>query len=154
MPTNVTWGPLTVSDAIPSASLNSFPSGTAAANHVLGDAIDNTLGPTMGDLEIVLASGVTTAANTSPYVNVWLIPALDGVNFGTTNGGTTAGPTQNTYSVGPIMVPASTSVKVMHLRGIVLPPCPFKIMINSQIGVAWPASGNTAKLYRYGERAN
>jgi len=157
MATNVKWGAVSVFDAIPTATLNSFPSGTAAANHALGGAIDNTpavLGAMYGVLEIVLASFITAAANTSPYINVWLIPSFDGTNYGTTNGSTGgAGPTQPGYFGGLITPPAGAPVKVMHVP-LVLPPSLFKVQINSQLGVAWPASGNTCKLYAYGEQGS
>jgi len=37
------------------------------------------------------------------------------------------------------------------LRGIVLPPSKFKIVIANELGATTPASGNDVKLYRYGE---
>jgi hypothetical protein len=43
---------------------------------------------------------------------------------------------------------------VGHLRGIILPPQSFKLMVNNVLGVAFPAtSTSTCKLYRYNEQS-
>lgn len=157
MASSVKWGAVATADiAVPSANLNALASGTAAANYVLGAAINNipaTLGALYGDFELNLSSAVTAGAG-APFLAVYIIPSLDGTNYATTNGGTTAGPTSPNYLAGVILVPASTAVKVLQLRGIILPPSNFKVMINSQLGVALPSTNtSTARLYRYGEQA-
>lgn len=157
MASNVKWSDVATSDvAIAGTSLNAIASGTSAANFVLGNIINNvpaTMGALYGDFELNLSSAVTAGAG-APFLAVYLIPSLDGTNYATTNGGITAGPTSPNYLAGSILVPASVAVKVLLLRGIILPPSNFKLMINNQLGVALPAvNTNSARLYRYGEQA-
>lgn len=140
----------TADTAVAGASMNALASGSYA----LGSAINNSSDLYLyGDLEIVLSSGVT-AGSGAPYVDVWVLPAMDGTNYPTTNGGTTAGATATQYLAGTISPPASTSVTVMQLRGIVLPPQSFKVMIRNVLGAAFPSTDtSTCKLYRYNEQA-
>lgn len=150
------WQAYSSVTGIAGTSLNGIASGTAAVNYVLGAAIDNTpasAGYFLADFELNLSSAVT-AGTGSPFLAVYLIPSFDGTNYATTNGGTTAGPTSAAYFVGSIVVPASTAAKVLQLRGFVLPPCNFKVMINNQLGVALPATTtSTCTLYRYSEQS-
>lgn len=141
----------TADTAVASASLNALASGSYA----LGAAIDNTVtsnGFLYGDLELVLSSAITSGTG-SPYVGVYLLPTMDGTNYPTPPGGT-AGATGFQYFVGSMATPASTSTQVLHLRGILLPPQSFKIMIQNVLGAALPSTNtSTCKLYRYGEQA-
>lgn len=152
------WTDFNAADtAVASASLNGLLSGAAAANHVLGAAIDNRLsasgGWVYGDLEIVLSAAITTGAG-APFLAAFIIPALDGTNYATTNGASTAGPTASQYGGQRVSPPAATAVQVLHIRGLILPQSLFKVMLNNQLGVALPAtSTSTCKLYRYSEQS-
>lgn len=151
MATTTKWTAYATADtAIASASLSAL----AGGSYVLGAAIDNSTDLHLwGDLEIVLSSAVTTTSG-APYVAVYLLPSQDGgTEYPTTNGSSTAGATANSYLVGTIAPPASTLVKTMALRGIALTPGLFKIMIQNNLGAAFPStSTSTVKLRRYSEQ--
>jgi hypothetical protein len=161
MPT-ANWTAYAAADtAVASADLNALASGTAAANFRLGAAIDNSSsGYLYGDLEIVIrdatpADSTITTGTGSPFLDVYIIRNLDdGTRYGTTNGGSTAGPTAAQYLAGSVVLPASTAVGVIIVPGLILPPAHFKIMINNQLGVTFPSNNNClCRLYRYGEEA-
>jgi hypothetical protein len=149
------WGAVTVDAAVPSGA-GSPLNALANSAYALGSAIDNTpatLGAFYGDLEVVLSSSVSAGTGT-PYIGVYLLPSLDGTNYPTPPGGS-AGATPASYFVGSILANASTGFTVGHLRGIVLPPFNFKILIQNVLGVALPATNtSTVKLYRYSEQAS
>ena len=136
--------------AIAGTSLNALANNAYALGSAIGNSTDLKL---YGDLEIVLSSSVT-AGSGAPYVAVYLLPTMDGTNYPTTGGGTSAGATAPQYLAGTIAPPASTGVTVLQLRGIVLPPTAFKVMIQNVLGAALPSTDtSTVKLYRYGEQA-
>lgn len=136
----------TADTAIASTSLNALANGAYA----LGAAIDNTSGLYLyGDLVIVLSSAITPSSGSIPTVPVSLLPSPDGTNYPTSGSGTTGN-----LLVGVISAVASVATSVLVLRGIVLPPALFKIQIQNNMSVAFPAtSTSTGKLYRYNEQA-
>jgi len=139
----------TADTALTGTSMNALSNG----GYSLGPAIDNTSGLfLLGDLVIKLASAVTAGA-TLPSVQVWLLPAPDGTNYPTPPGASAAAAPGN-LTVGVISVVPSVSTSVMVLRGIVLPPSLFKILVQNQLGVAFPSSTtSTCQLFRYNEQA-
>lgn len=132
--------------AVAGASMNALANGAYA----LGAAIDNTSALyTDADLWLALSGTITTGSGT-PVINVWLLPSLDGTNYPTTGGTTTAGATQVNLGVGSIVIPATTNVQFMALRGIPVPPALFKIQIQNAAGVAFPSTNTcVCSLYRY-----
>ncbi len=134
-------------------SLNALADGAYA----LGPVIDNTGSGSpdlrlYGDFELILPSAVT-AGSGSPYVGIYLLPAMDGTNYPTPPGGS-AGAAPASYLVGSILANPSASFTVGHYRGAPLSPCALKIMIQNKLGVAFPASNSISlKLYRYTEQA-
>lgn len=136
----------TADTAVASTSLNALANGSYA----LGAAIDNTsLLYLYGDLVIVLSSAVTPTSGSIPTVNVTLLPAPDGTNYPTSGTGTAGNMT-----AGVVSSVASVATSVFVLRGIVLPPSLFKIQVQNNLSVAFPATNtSTCKLYRYGEQA-
>lgn len=132
--------------ALTSTSMNGLSSG----GYSLGPAIDNTSGLYLyGDLVLVLSSAVTPPAGSIPTVNVALLPSPDGTNYPTSLSGTAGN-----LLVGVISSVASVATSVLVLRGIVLPPALFKIQVQNNLGVAFPATTtSTCKLYRYNEQA-
>lgn len=132
--------------AVAGASMNALGS----SNYALGAAIDNTSALyTDGDLWIALSSAVA-AGSGSPSITVWLLPSLDGTNYPTTNGSTTAGAAASNLVAGTILVPPSVNVQYMALRGIPIPPAKFLIQIQQTLGVAFPATNTSVcSLYRY-----
>ena len=104
------------------------------------------------DIEVVLASAVT-AGSGAPNVSVYLIPAPDGTNLATPPGSSAAA-APGIYFVGNILANASASFTRGTLRGVVLPPGKFALLIQNNLGVAFPtSSSNTVTGYTYGEQA-
>lgn len=161
------WSDYAAADTfIASSDLNALASGTAAANYKLGSAIDNRAsqghGYEYGDLEIIFRDGtpadttVTTGSGT-PFVDVYLLPSLDGgTRYPTTNGATGgAGLTQEGLKARRHDLLASTAVGIIIIPRLILPPGFFKGMINWVGGVSFPSNNNClCRLYRYGERGN
>lgn len=134
--------------AVAGASMNALASGSYA----LGSAINNT--PTdgttisydMGDLTITLSSAVT-AGTGAPSIIVWILPAVDGTNYPSPPGGTAgAAPLGLSYAF-PMV--ASTSTQTIVCPNIPLPPYNFKVMIQNNLGVAFPSTNtSTCQLQR------
>lgn len=145
--------------AVASTDLNGLASGTAAANFRLGATIDNSTARRLyADIEIVFRDGTPadttiTAGAGAPFLDIYILPSLDGgTRYPTTNGGATAGPTALIYRAVSLIVPASTAVGILVARQVILPPAAFRVMINNQLGVAFPANNNSlCRLRRYGE---
>lgn len=146
MTTQLEWSPYNTADtAVADTSLNAL----ANTSYALGAAIDNSSNLyTDADLLIVLSSAVTTGAG-QPAITAYLLAAIDGATYPTPPGGS-AGAAPSSYVVGSILLPASTSVTSFYLRGILIPPCLFKIMIQNNLGVSLPATNtSTCQLFRY-----
>lgn len=149
--------------AITGTTLNALASGTAAANFKLGDVIDNRAseghGYLYGDLEIVFrndtdsADATITAGAGAPFLDVYWVPSIDGTRFATTNGAATAGLTQSRLLVRNWPVPPSIALGIIYIPGITLRAPYGKIMLNNQLGVAFPTNNHTiCRLHRHGER--
>ncbi len=144
---NLNWTTYNAADiAVAGASMNALG---GSGSFALGAAIDNTsLLYTDADLLIVLSSAVTTGSGT-PTIQVWLLPALDGTNYPAPPGASAAAAPSNLLA-GTIMAVPSVSTSVLALRGIILPPSLFKIQIQNNLGVAFPATNTSVcSLYRY-----
>ena len=158
------WSDYIAADTfIASSDLNALASGTAAANYKLGSAIDNRAsqghGYLYGDLEIVFRDGTpadttVTTGSGAPYVDIYILPSLDGgTRYPTTNGASSAGPTQTGLRARRWMLPASTAIGIIIIPRIPLFAGFFKGMINWVGGVSFPSNNNClARLYRHGER--
>jgi hypothetical protein len=135
--------------AVAGTSMNALANGAYA----LGAAINNTSGLyLLGDLLLTLSSAVSVPAG-SPSIGIWILPALDGTNYPNPPGGT-AGNAPGTLYAGTITMVASTSTSIMVARGLVLPPSLFKVMIQNNLGIAFPSTNTSAcSLYRYGEQS-
>jgi hypothetical protein len=140
---------LTLDTAVAGTSMNAL----ANAGYALGAAINNT--PTdgttiaydMADLTITLSSAVTAGAGT-PYLTVWILPAIDGTNYPTPPGGSGAAAPGNLIG-GTYQGVASVSTSTIVIRDIPIPPCNFKVLIQNNLGVALPATNtSTCQLSR------
>lgn len=134
--------------AIAGASLNALASGSYA----LGAAINNT--PTdgttisydLGDLTITLSSAVTTGSG-NPTIVVWILPEIDATNYPTPPGATAgAAPLYLSYTF-PLVPSVSTSTIVCP--NIPIPPYNFKVQIQNNAGVTFPATNtSTCQMQR------
>lgn len=135
--------------AIAGASLNALATGSFA----LGAAINNvpvdgtTVSYDMGDLTITLSSGVTTGSG-APNIVVWILPAVDGTNYPNPPGASAAAaPLGLSYT---FQMPASTaSTTTIVCMNIPIPPYNFKVQIQNNLGVSFPATNtSTCQLQR------
>jgi hypothetical protein len=133
--------------AIPGSSMNALGIGAYA----MGTAIDNrptagsVVSDDMADLTITLSSAVTAGA--TPYLTVWILPAVDGVNYPNPPGATAgAGPLSLSYSFQQV---ASVSTLTIVCPNIPIPPYLFKLQIQNNLGVAFPSTNtSTCQLQR------
>lgn len=139
-------------ESVLTTTLNSVAHGS----YVLSAAFDNggsELWP-YALFQLDLGSAVT-AGSGFPHFDLLLIYSIDGTNYATTNGGSTAGNTAIQYmpSGGVVAPPASTNVQRLVFPGVVLLPFSFKVLIRNLLGVTLPASGNVLSMQRYSEQA-
>jgi hypothetical protein len=141
---------LAIDTAIASTSLNalangSYAIGTSAINNSPTDG--TTVSYLKGDLTITLSSAVTTGSGT-PYVTVWLLPAVDGTNYPNPPG-TTAGAAPSSNIRGTYTGVASTSTTTITVEGMDLPPYNFYVQVQNNLGIAFPSTNtSTCKLQR------
>ena len=136
--------------AIAGTTLN----GLANAGYALGGAINNipTAGSVisydMADLTITLSSAVTTGSS-SPYIVVWILPAVDGTNYPSPPGASAAAaPAGLAYSFPQV---PSVSTTTIVCPNIPIPPYNFKVQIQNNLGVAFPPTNtSTCQLQRKG----
>lgn len=134
--------------AVAGTSMN----GLANGSYALGAAIDNR--PTAGsvvsydvaDIAIGLSSAVTAGSGT-PNVVVWILPAVDGTNYPSPPGGSAgAAPPGLSYTFRQV---ASVSTQYIVLRDIPIPPYLFKVQIQNNLGVSFPATNtSTCQMFR------
>lgn len=137
----------TWTDVIATASLNTI----AIGNAIAGSVIDNTSAlDEFMDVSIHLASLAVAAPN---YIGVYLYPlnaGAPGTVYGDGRfGSSAAGPPPAQYMVGTIGLVVGTSVQDGILRGIIMPPNKFKIVLHNALTVAFASSGNTAQYWTY-----
>lgn len=123
----------------------------ADAAYALGAEIDNGTDLKLYmDIDLVLSAAVTAGAG-APFVAFHLMPSLDGTNYPTP--GNTAAVPPSGYLAGTIAANASASFTRGSLRGVVIPPGKFKLIVQNKLGVAFPTSDTSAiSGYRYGEQ--
>jgi hypothetical protein len=142
----IKWATPAAAQTVLSTELNALSSGSRSG---VGTESDNATDLyEYADIELALNSDVTCGAG-SPYVKVYIVPATDGTNYPNPPSGSGAVP--ENYFVGTISANASATFRRGILMGVVLPPSKFKVAIEQVLGVAFPATTNTVKLYRYNE---
>lgn len=137
---------LTWTDTHTTASLNTFTSGNALA----GSAIDNSSALDMFmDISVALASFTPAAPG---YIGVFIYPLNeDGTTYGDGRfGSSVTGPPPTSYWVGNIpVVTGGAAVQEGTIRGVIMPPGSFKVVLYNNCGANWAASGNTSKYRTY-----
>lgn len=140
----------TLDTAVAGASLNALG---GSGSYALGSAIANT--PTDGttisydlaDLTITLSSAVTTGTG-SPYLSVYILPAVDGTNYPTPPGSSGAAAPMNLLK-GTYQGVAGVSTSTIVVTDLQIPPYNFKVLIQNNLGVTFPATTtSTCQLQR------
>lgn len=140
---------LALDTAVAGSSMNALASGSYA----LGSAINNvptdgtTFSYDMCDLTITLSSAVTTGSG-SPNVTVYILEEIDGSNYPSPPGGS-AGAAPGNLVRGVYQAVASTSTTTMTVPNIPIGPYNFKVMIQNNLGVAFPSTNtSTCQIQR------
>lgn len=126
-----------------STELNALANNTAST---LGTAFDNSSGKYFfGAFQ--LAVTFTSAPSVDTTVDLYLVPAIDGTNYG--DGG--VGVTPQNHIEASFVMRAVTSLQRIVIRDITLPPCPFKIFVFANATGPFPATGSTVTLLPYNQ---
>jgi len=111
----------------------------------VSDAIDNTTNKyTVVDCELVLGSAAFTG--TDSIVSLYIIPSVDGANYGDWTGNVTTDEQENNaYYVGSFLTSGASTAQRLPLRDVRIPPGLYKIGLRNTSNVTLAASGNTLK---------
>lgn len=133
------WQQASVNVALMTTGLNALANSTSeTTGKAISAAVDNDITrDTYMDFELYVTYGVAPSAG--GYVEIALIPSLDATNYA--DGSATVDPDLQLW-VGRFYLRAVTSAQRLHLRGILLPPLKFKVLLRNYAGQAMAASGN------------
>jgi hypothetical protein len=125
--------------------LNSLADGNVCA---LGSEIDNSTNQHLyGDFQLDLAS--LTISSTSAYVDLYLVPTVDGTNYPDWSSGAVANYHQ-AYRAGTFLVKAvSATTARANAQEVRIPPGKFKPAVRNGTGAAFASSGNTVAMRSY-----
>jgi hypothetical protein len=110
----------------------------ANAARVLCTEYDNSTNLLI-EADFELLAGFASAPTAGNAINLYLVPCLDGTNYGS---GDSTDAAQPSTMVGTFSVYASTSGKRLNVSGVRIPPCKFKMLLENQSGQALASSGN------------
>lgn len=96
------------------------------------------------DFELYI--GTTTAKDANAYVELYILTEMDGTNY--VYGDDSIDPPA-TALVGIFRFPATVTACRDTLRGVVLPPTNFKVLLINETGQAFTATGNILSYARY-----
>ena len=97
------------------------------------------------DFELYINTTASRAADAR--VELYILVELDGSNY--SYGGTSLDPAPSMH-VGDFQFDASaTATRYAHIRGVLLPPTDFKVLVINELGVAMASSSNTLKWIKY-----
>lgn len=136
----VKWDSTSSRGNILTTELNSLAN---AARSVASAALDNAANlDKYGWFQLTVTFG--SAPSATAYINLYLMPSLDGSNYA--DGSDTVNPGADALVV-TIPILASTSAQRKIAGPIWLPPFKFKTILENQTGQAFPASGSVLLLY-------
>lgn len=137
---SLTWA------TIMSTELNSIANGNAI---LATTALDNSSNLDLfADFSVHLASLTPTGV---PFVALFLYPLNDdGSTYGDGRFGASAsGTPPGNYYIGSVPVVATVGAQNGTIRGVIIPPGSFKLVLWNQTGPALASSGNTVKWRTY-----
>src|SRR4051812_10678267 len=135
----------TAPEAIATALTTELNSLANSALSSASSAIDNETDKYLYmELELVLASLTPTG---TPYCNVYLVKQIDGSNYEDN----TTSATHQIVAVFPLST--AGAAKRIIVSNILIPPCPFKLIVQNNCGPSLASSGNTLKYRRYYEQS-
>ncbi len=146
----IRWTDYSAASTVLSTELNRL----AAASNAISAAIDNTstgfAGMTYSDWELYLAAP-GTARSTGAYVGFYIMPSIDGTNYG--YGSATLDPSPNKL-IGTFVPDASASARYCSLTHVILPAGKFCVLVDNQTGASLMSTGNTLKMTGYDQEIN
>jgi hypothetical protein len=118
----------------------------ATTGKAISAAIDNSTNLDLFD-NLELSVDFVSAPTVGTVVELYLLPSVDD---GTTypDGSASVLPQSSLY-VGGFAVRAVTTLQIMVLRGVALPPGPFKYVVQNTTNQAFPATGSTLRRNPY-----
>ena len=132
--------------------LNTMPNGSAAASST--GAVSNSALDVFADISVSLAS-ITPSSSYLGGLSIFILPLNgDGTTYGdgqfANTGAQTTKVPQAAYWVGNITFPTGVAaVQQGTLRGVLLPPTNFQVVIQNNTGVSLASSGNVVKYWTY-----
>jgi hypothetical protein len=96
--------------------------------------------------EFVLAVTYAVAPTANTTVDLYLVPSVDNSTYA--DGGGAVAPSINYYA-GSFTLRAVTTAQKIAIRGAVLPPDLFKVVVFNGAGQAMPATGTTVQMNPY-----
>lgn len=139
-----TWSARSTATTLLSTELNSLASGTFS---LLGPAIDNTQGPIYAHLELRVTFAVAPSGNL--LLPVYLVPALDGTNFGW-GGASAGGEPPLELLVGLFQVRSVTTQHHIPLRApVLLPNGKFAAVLGNLSNQALASSNNLVRMWTF-----
>lgn len=139
------WSAIETVETILSTELNGLTNGSRK----LSSAIENDTASTerwlYGDFELDLDT--QTARTGSPAVQMYILPTVDG---GTTypTGSDSITPSSELLA-GVFTFPADATAHISVLRGVLLPPSDFKVLLVNNTSQTFNATGNTLRMSKY-----
>lgn len=91
-----------------------------------------------------------SARDDGAHVEMYVLPEVNG-NYA--YGGSTLTPASNLL-VGSFEFDAATAARYAHLRGVLLPPTDFYVLLINRTGQALASSGNVLRMERYNVQSN
>ena len=143
--TVIKWGDVASIETILTTTLNALASGSnkITASVVSNDAVAEL--DVYADFELYLSTQ-GSARDLGAYVEMFLLPLVDGTN--PPYGGDSLDP-PGTMWVGNFIFDAAVTARYSHLRGILLPPFDFHVLVINETGQALAGTLNTLKMRRY-----
>jgi len=125
-----------------STELNSLANGAASALGATYNQDTNLDAMATAELNVTFGTNPTVSST----VELWMVPAVDGTNFGDWTSGASYR-TSGATLCGLFELDAVTSAQRKPLKGAFpLPSVDVKFAVVNRSGVAFPASGSTVKL--------
>jgi len=143
---NFVWsGYLAASSNVLTTELNSLADGSVTA---LSSEVDNTTNKSMyADLQLDLAS--LTISSTTAYVDVFIVPTVDGTNYPDWTSGAVANYHQQYYAGSIAVKNVSAAAARANASYIQIPPGKFKWAVRNGTGASLAGSGNTLAARYY-----
>jgi len=119
-----------------------------SANKITGTAVSNDQAAELdmyADFTLYLAEQAS-ARDAGGRVDLYILPQSDGTNY--PYGGDALDPSPNHW-VGSFVFDAAVTARYEVLRGILLPPADFHVLVINETGQALAATLNTLTMRRY-----